>query len=197
MQAKKYAVFFHKTSKKTSNIHTGTLFRGRFSRVVNTWPQPFEAEKDSVLLGFQFDWGWGVGFGSNNRKVRDIVKFYYAFTSRPTNVASTFLNSFCKTSPGRQERSPRNCLIPRRLYLDENVRAKEDGKEITGVPFPWSLAVLQGRDWSPVKSTSAWVGSLARLHVLGQQFLKFLLCLLQPAIHSSHHSWVSPTPSKS
>ena len=176
-------------------MHTGTLFRGRFSRVVNTWPQPFEAEKDSVLLGFQFDWGRGVG--SNNRKVRDIVKFYYAFTSRPTNVASTFLNSFCKTSPGRQERSPRNCLIPRHLSLDENVRAKEDGKEITSVPFPWSLAVLQGRDWSPVKSTSAWVGSLARLHVLGQQFLKFLLCLLQSAIHSSHHSWVSPTPSKS
>ena len=83
------------------------------------------------------------------------------------------------------------------LSLDENVREKEDRKEITGVPFPWSLAVHRGRDWSPVKSTSAWVGSLARLHVLGQQFLKFLLCLLQPAIHSRHHSKVSPTPSKS
>ena len=48
-----------------------------------------------------------------------------------------------------------------------------------------------------ITSTSAWVGSLARLHVLGQRFLKFLLCLLQPAIHSRHHSKVSPTPSKS
>ena len=42
-----------------------------------------------------------------------------------------------------------NCLVPRRLSLDENVRAKEGGKETTGetalhlpsVPFPWSLAV--------------------------------------------------------
>ena len=42
-----------------------------------------------------------------------------------------------------------NCLVPRRLSLDENVRAKESGKETTGettrrllsVPFPWSLAV--------------------------------------------------------
>ena len=31
-----------------------------------------------------------------------------------------------------------NCLVPRRLSLDENVRAKEGGKE---TPFPWSLAV--------------------------------------------------------
>ena len=42
-----------------------------------------------------------------------------------------------------------NCLVPRRLRLDENVRAKEGGKETTGetalrlpsVPFPWFLAV--------------------------------------------------------
>ena len=37
-----------------------------------------------------------------------------------------------------------NCLVPRRLSLDENVRSKEGGKETTGetaVPFPWSLAV--------------------------------------------------------
>ena len=41
------------------------------------------------------------------------------------------------------------CLVPKRLSLDENVRAKEGGKETTGetalrlpsVPFPWSLAV--------------------------------------------------------
>ena len=41
------------------------------------------------------------------------------------------------------------CLVPRRLSLDQNVRAKEGGKETTGetsfrrpsVPFPWSLAV--------------------------------------------------------
>ena len=41
------------------------------------------------------------------------------------------------------------CLVPRRLSLDENVRAKEGGKETTGetsfrlpsVPFPWSLAI--------------------------------------------------------
>ena len=34
------------------------------------------------------------------------------------------------------------CLVPRRLSLDENVRAKEGGKETTpSVPFPWSLAV--------------------------------------------------------
>ena len=41
------------------------------------------------------------------------------------------------------------CLVPRRLSIDENVRAKEGGKETTGetvlrvpsVPFPWSLAV--------------------------------------------------------
>ena len=32
------------------------------------------------------------------------------------------------------------CLVPRRLSLDENVRAKECGKE-PSVPFPWSLAV--------------------------------------------------------
>ena len=42
-----------------------------------------------------------------------------------------------------------NSLVPRRFSLDENVRAKEGGKERTGetalglpsVPFPWSLAV--------------------------------------------------------
>ena len=117
MQAKKYVVFFHKTQKKNFQHAHWNIISWTFSCVVNTWPQPFEAEKDSVLLGFQFDWGGGVGFGSNNRKVRDIVKFYYAFTSRPTNVASTFLNSFSKTSPWRQERSPRNCLVPRRLSL--------------------------------------------------------------------------------
>ena len=32
------------------------------------------------------------------------------------------------------------CLVPRRLSLDENVPAKEGGKE-RYVPFPWSLAV--------------------------------------------------------
>ena len=32
------------------------------------------------------------------------------------------------------------CLVPRRLSLDENVRAKEGGKE-TSAPFPWFLAV--------------------------------------------------------
>ena len=41
------------------------------------------------------------------------------------------------------------CLVPRCLSFDENMRAKEGGKETTGetalrlpsVPFPWSLAV--------------------------------------------------------
>ena len=33
------------------------------------------------------------------------------------------------------------CLVPRRLSLDENVRAKEGGKETPSVPFPWYLAV--------------------------------------------------------
>ena len=32
-------------------------------------------------------------------------------------------------------------LVPRRLSLDENVRAKVGGKETTSIPFPWSLAV--------------------------------------------------------
>ena len=32
------------------------------------------------------------------------------------------------------------CLVRRRLSLDENVRAKEGGKE-TSAPFPWFLAV--------------------------------------------------------
>ena len=34
-------------------------------------------------------------------------------------------------------------LVPRRLSLDENVHAKEGGKETTAetIPFPWSLAV--------------------------------------------------------
>ena len=36
-----------------------------------------------------------------------------------------------------------DCLVPRRLSLEENVRAKQGGKETTAetVPFPWSLAV--------------------------------------------------------
>ena len=38
----------------------------------------------------------------------------------------------------RNELRLNNCLVPRRLSLDENVRAKEGGKE---TPFPWSLAV--------------------------------------------------------
>ena len=36
------------------------------------------------------------------------------------------------------------CLVPRRLSFDENVRAKEGGKDTTrllSLPFPWSLAV--------------------------------------------------------
>ena len=43
----------------------------------------------------------------------------------------------------------RDCLVPRRLSLDKNVRAKEGRKETTGArslhlpfaPLPWSLAV--------------------------------------------------------
>ena len=45
-----------------------------------------------------------------------------------------------------------SCLVPRRLSFDENVRAKEGGKEDNGrdfkarlrppsLPFPWSLVV--------------------------------------------------------
>ena len=36
-----------------------------------------------------------------------------------------------------------DCLVPRRLSLDENVRAKEGGKKTTAetIPFPCSLAV--------------------------------------------------------
>ena len=123
-QCKQKSSFLSQNLEKNFQHAHWNIISWTFSRVVNTWPQPFEAEKDSVLLGFQFDWGRGVGFGSNNRKVRDIVKFYYAFTSRPTNVASTFLNSFSKTSPWRQERSPRNCLVPRRLSLSMKMCAK-------------------------------------------------------------------------
>ena len=36
--------------------------------------------------------------------------------------------------------SPRDCLLLRRLFLNENVYAKEGGKEATG-ETPWSLAV--------------------------------------------------------
>ena len=40
--------------------------------------------------------------------------------------------------PRRFELSGVICLVPTRLSLDENVEAKEGGKE--SVPFPWSLA---------------------------------------------------------
>ena len=40
--------------------------------------------------------------------------------------------------PRRFELSGNICLVPRRLSLDENMRAKEGGKE--SVHFPWSLA---------------------------------------------------------
>ena len=63
------------------------------------------------------------------------------------------------------------CLVPRRLSFDENVPAKEGGKETIGetslrlpsVPFPWSLAVhhqsLVSRSPLPCeKRRSAWGG---------------------------------------
>ena len=53
------------------------------------------------------------------------------------------------TQPNKNYTCHELCLVPRRLSLDENVRAKEGGKETTGetsfrlpsVPFPWSLAI--------------------------------------------------------
>ena len=155
----------------------------------------------------------GVGFGSNNCKVRDIVKFQNAFTSSATNVASTFPNadvfgsqpaSFSKTCTpdAKIERSPMNCPVPRRLFLVENVRAKEGGKETTGfaccpLPSHCPLRFITNRapeeEAAPerglvISQMHFCVGSLARLHALGQQFKFLLLCLLQPVIHSRHHS---------
>ena len=49
------------------------------------------------------------------------------------NSVQIFFNDFFDTSSGY--------LVPRRLSLDENVRAKEGGKETTSVPLPWSLTV--------------------------------------------------------
>jgi len=58
---------------------------------------------------------------------------------------------------------PLTCLVPRRLSFDENVRAKEGGKETTpSVPFPSSLAVhhqsLVSRSPLPCEKRSAWGG---------------------------------------
>ena len=56
------------------------------------------------------------------------------------------------------------CLVPRRLSFDENLRAKEGGKEtrLPSVPFPWSLAVhhqsLVSRLPLPCEKRSAWGG---------------------------------------
>ena len=52
------------------------------------------------------------------------------------------------------------CLVPRRLFLDENVRAKEGGKE-TSAPFPWFLAVHHqslASTMNRFKKRSAWGG---------------------------------------
>ena len=65
-----------------------------------------------------------------------------------------------RVSEGEDElRRTRDCLVPRRLSFDENVRAKEGGKETTAVPFPWSLAVhhqsLVSRSPLPCEKRSA------------------------------------------
>ena len=66
------------------------------------------------------------------------------------NVNSDLLRSH-PTTKNRATRDSRHylrCLVPRRLSFDENVRAKEGGKETTGettspavCTFPWSLTV--------------------------------------------------------
>ena len=52
------------------------------------------------------------------------------------------------------------CLVPRRLSLDENVRAKEGGKE-TSAPFPWFFAAHHQSLASTInrlEKRSAWGG---------------------------------------
>ena len=55
------------------------------------------------------------------------------------------------------------CLIPRRLLLDLNLRAKEGGKEKTGLAFPHQSVAFRARLYAkqcaqPCEKSSAWVG---------------------------------------
>ena len=62
------------------------------------------------------------------------------------------------------EKPPTACLVPRRLSLDENVRAKEGGKETTGVctlpMVPCSSSPVTRVSRSPLRweKRSAWGG---------------------------------------
>ena len=68
---------------------------------------------------------------------------------RIINDDSSVNKTMFPTQPNKNYTCHELCLVPRRLSLDENVRAKEGGKETTGetsfrlpsVPFPWSLAI--------------------------------------------------------
>ena len=66
------------------------------------------------------------------------------------NSVQIFFNDFFDTSSGY--------LVPRRLSLDENVRAKEGGKETTSVPLPWSLTVRVSRSPLRCEKRSTWGG---------------------------------------
>ena len=69
-------------------------------------------------------------------------KIWATAGNEPGSEALRYKNN--KKCPLRADGPTRRCLVPRRLSFDENVRAKEGGKETTGllsVPFPWSLAV--------------------------------------------------------
>ena len=93
-----------------------------------------------IFRKIRFEIKWNTSFwvvpAENVRKQRNIWKGSPVF---PDGIVQTeisvqiFFNGFFDTSSG--------CPVPRRLFLDEHVRAKEGGKETTSVPFPWSLTV--------------------------------------------------------
>ena len=85
-----------------------------------------------------------------------------------------------------------DCLVPRRLSFDENVRAKEGGKETTAetIPFPWSLAVhnqslasrliqrVRKRTKKPSKKGNQGVGDCRFTNILQLFSIYFFLQLL-------------------
>ena len=103
-------------------------------------------------------------------KRKCILCFYNRIFDELNNMLPD-IGKFCKTTEVWVSwKQPLPCLVPRRLSFDENVHAKEGGKETTGetshrllsVPFPWSLAIhhqsLAFRTRLPCENRSAWGG---------------------------------------
>ena len=117
-------------------------------------PMQFIGTKESVYTRKEFDsYKTGLGHLQKLGKLFQVKHLCCRIITRSRSLLcfplwKSLLISLPQTS--KYEKSLLIWLVPRRLSIDVNLRAKEGGKEKTGEtlppllsrPFPWSLALL-------------------------------------------------------